>query len=96
MANQKCVVSTTPLLNEQAPLFFSPLVARVIWPAGWKGGLLTLLANGRRFVNTIGAIIEDAAGWQRSQAVHEIFAFRLSALVLSSLVPGITLFLFLD
>ena len=47
---------------------------------GWKDGLSTLPVNGRSFVNTIDAIIEDATGWQRS--VHGIqyllFASSLS------------------
>jgi hypothetical protein len=65
MANQMrgFVVSTTPLLNEQAPLFSRPRCPRyqACHRCGaWKDGLSTLLINERSFVNTIDAIIEDA------------------------------------
>jgi hypothetical protein len=82
----KCVVSTTPLLNEQAPLFFV-LVVRVIRP-GLERRFVDVAGkvNGRSIVNTIDAIIEDATGWQRS--VHGGFAFHLFALVFIKSCPS--------
>lgn len=63
------VVSTTPLLNEQVPLFFCPRCPRYqAWHrcGAWKDGLSTLLINERSFVNTIDAIIEDATELEAS------------------------------
>jgi hypothetical protein len=98
-----CVVSTTPPLNVQAPLFFFVLVVPRYQAChlcgGRKDSFSTLPINRRGFVDTIDTIIEDATGLQRS--VHGIFAFHLFALILSSLVPdapltrdnGVTFFL---